>query len=78
MIKERKKQVVEDLKGTLEDVRNLYLADISGLNASETSDLRRTCFNKKIKPGSTKCAGWGQIHELPGLVVRKISNLMIW
>ena len=49
MIKERKKQVVEDLKGTLEDVRNLYLADISGLNASETSDLRRTCFNKKIK-----------------------------
>ena len=49
MIKERKKQLVEDLKGTLEDVRNLYLADISGLNASETSDLRRTCFNKKIK-----------------------------
>ena len=29
MIKERKKQVVEDLKGALEDVRNLYLADIS-------------------------------------------------
>ena len=49
MIKERKKQVVEDLKGALEDVKNLYLADISGLNASETSDLRRTCFNEKIK-----------------------------
>ena len=42
MIKERKKQVLEDLKGALEDVKNLYLADISGLNASETSDLRRT------------------------------------
>ena len=54
MIKERKKQVVEDLKGALEDVRNLYLADISGLNASETSDLRRTCFSKKIKPSTTK------------------------
>ena len=49
MIKERKKQVVEDLKGALEEVKNLYLADISGLNASETSDLRRTCFSEKIK-----------------------------
>ena len=49
MIKERKQQVIEDLKEALKEVKNFYLTDISGLNASETSDLRRTCFNEKIK-----------------------------
>ena len=49
MIKERKQQVIEELNEALKEVKNLYFTDISGLNASETSNLRRSCFNEKIK-----------------------------
>ncbi|MEC8599042.1 MAG: 50S ribosomal protein L10 [Bacteroidota bacterium] len=49
MIKERKQQVIDELNEALKEVKNLYFTDISGLNASETSNLRRFCFNEKIK-----------------------------
>ena len=49
MIKERKQQVIDELNEALKEVKNLYFTDISGLNASETSNLRRSCFNEKIK-----------------------------
>ena len=49
MIKERKQQVIDELNEAFKEVKNLYFTDISGLNASETSNLRRSCFNEKIK-----------------------------
>lgn len=49
MTKQEKAQVIEDLTTTLSEVKNLYLADIAGLNASQTSDLRRACFKANIK-----------------------------
>ena len=49
MNKEEKVQAVEELKGQLADYKSIYLTDIAGLNAVETSKLRRECFNSNVK-----------------------------
>ena len=49
MTREEKATVIEDLTAQLADNANIYLADISGLNAVATSDLRRACFKANIK-----------------------------
>ena len=48
MTREEKSKVIEDLTGKLTDNSIIYLADISGLNALETSNLRRACFKEKV------------------------------
>ena len=37
------------MKGQLADYKSIYLTDIAGLNAVQTSKLRRECFNYNIK-----------------------------
>jgi large subunit ribosomal protein L10 len=49
MTREEKSQVIEELTAQLGSNTNIYLTDISGLNAGSTSDLRRACFKAKIK-----------------------------
>lgn len=49
MTREEKSTVIEDLTAQLADNSIIYLADISGLNASATSNLRRACFKSDIK-----------------------------
>ncbi len=49
MTKEEKAAVIEDLTGQLAQNSTIYLADISGLDAVSTSDLRRACFRANIK-----------------------------
>ncbi len=49
MTREEKSQVIQDLTGKLTDNPVIYLADISGLNATETSNLRRACFKANVK-----------------------------
>lgn len=49
MTREEKSQVIQDLTQTLADNNTIYLADISGLNAETTSNLRRACFKAGIK-----------------------------
>lgn len=49
MTREEKSKVIEDLTAQLGDTTNIYLADISGLNAGTTSSLRRACFKAGIK-----------------------------
>ena len=49
MNKEDKVKVVEELKGQLSDYKSIYLTDIAGLNALQTSKLRRECFNSEVK-----------------------------
>jgi len=48
MTREEKSQVIKDLTGKLTDSNIIYLADISGLNASDTSNLRRACFKANV------------------------------
>ena len=49
MNKEEKVKSVEELKGQLADYKSIYLTDIAGLNAVQTSKLRRECFNSNVK-----------------------------
>ncbi len=49
MTREEKSQVIEELTGQLAENTNIYLADISGLDAGITSDLRRACFKANVK-----------------------------
>ena len=49
MTREEKSQVIEELTAQLADNTNIYLTDISGLDAATTSRLRRACFKANIK-----------------------------
>ncbi|PKG49654.1 MULTISPECIES: 50S ribosomal protein L10 [Olleya] len=49
MTREEKSQVIKELTVQLADNSNIYIADISGLNAGTTSDLRRACFKANIQ-----------------------------
>ena len=48
MRKEEKVQILESISAQLQEYPNFYIADISGLNAEQTSNLRRDCFQKGI------------------------------
>jgi large subunit ribosomal protein L10 len=49
MKKEDKDKIIESLVEKIDAYKNFYLADISELNAADTSALRRKCFEKQIK-----------------------------
>lgn len=49
MTREEKSIAIQDLTAQLADTKVIYVADISGLNAATTSDLRRACFKAGIK-----------------------------
>ena len=49
MTREEKSHVIKELTAQLADNTNIYLADISGLNAASTSNLRRACFKANVK-----------------------------
>jgi len=49
MTREEKSQVIENLTAQLTENPIIYLADISGLNAASTTNLRRACFKAGIK-----------------------------
>lgn len=54
MTREEKAQVIQDLTIQLADNATIYLADISGLNAQSTSDLRRAAFKANVKMNVVK------------------------
>src|SRR4030043_863575 len=49
MRKEEKNQVIDKLTEQINSFNHFYLADISQLNATQTSDLRRKCFEQDIE-----------------------------
>jgi large subunit ribosomal protein L10 len=49
MKKEDKDKIIKSLIEKIDNSSNFYLADISELNAADTTDLRRKCFEKQIK-----------------------------
>ena len=48
MTKEEKNQFIEELDQSIQTNSNFYLADISGLSAEESSNLRRLCFKREV------------------------------
>ena len=49
MKKEVKDTIIADLGQMLNDYPHFYLIDVTGLNAEDTSNLRRDCFKHEIK-----------------------------
>jgi len=49
MTRKEKSNVIQDLTTQLGDTATIYLADISGLDATATSALRRACFKADVK-----------------------------
>ncbi|MDR1681216.1 MAG: 50S ribosomal protein L10 [Prevotellaceae bacterium] len=49
MRKEDKKIIIESLAEQLQQTPHFYIADTSGLNAENTTKLRRECFARNIK-----------------------------
>src|SRR5690606_2522971 len=48
MTKQEKAKMIDDLTAVLEESNIVYLTDIAGLNASNTTELRRACFKSDI------------------------------
>ncbi|MEN8202232.1 MAG: 50S ribosomal protein L10 [Bacteroidota bacterium] len=48
MRREEKDVIIANLAERLNDTKHFYLTDISELNAEETSNLRRKCFEKEV------------------------------
>ena len=49
MTKQEKVKAIEDLKAQLAENQNIYLTDVSDLDALTTSNLRRACFKAGVK-----------------------------
>ncbi len=49
MTREEKNAIIDQLTEQINTYGHLYIADISTLNAGDTGDLRRKCFEKEIK-----------------------------
>ncbi|MCK0158865.1 50S ribosomal protein L10 [Cellulophaga sp. F20128] len=83
MTREEKLNVIEDLTAQLAENSTIYLADISGLNAVATSELRRACFKAGVKLAVVKNtllskameASDKEFGELPG-VLKGNTSLM--
>jgi len=83
MTREEKANVIQDLTSQLGDSPTIYLADISGLNAVQTSNLRRAAFKANVKLSVVKNtllakameASEKEFGELPG-VLKGNTSLM--
>ncbi|MFN3951811.1 MAG: 50S ribosomal protein L10 [Thermaurantimonas sp.] len=49
MTKQEKDTLISEITDLLVNNNVIYLADIEGLNAAQTTQLRRMCFNKNIQ-----------------------------
>ena len=49
MKKEVKDTIIVELGEKLKEYPHFYLVDLTGLNAEQTSDLRRKCFKSEVK-----------------------------
>ncbi len=81
MTREEKATVIKDLTAQLGENTTIYLADISGLDAITTSDLRRACFKANIKLSVVKNtllakameASDKEFGDLPGVLTGNTS-----
>ena len=49
MRKEEKLEIINAITAQLEETPNFYIADIAGLNAGKTHELRKACFEAGVK-----------------------------
>lgn len=49
MTREEKNAIIDELTEQINSHHHLYIADVSTMNAGDTHDLRKKCFEKEIK-----------------------------
>ena len=74
MKKEVKGQIIESISAQLQQYPNFYVTDIAGLNAGQTSRLRRECFNEGIVLSVVKNTLF--THVLKGMENEDIKSLI--
>ena len=77
MTREEKASVIKDLTAQLADNTTIYLADISGLDAATTSDLRRACFKANIKLSVVKNTLLGKAMEASDKEFGELPEVLI-
>ena len=83
MKKELKNEVIESISAELKEYPNFYITDIAGLNAGQTSKLRRECFEKGIKLSVVKNTLFTHVlkasgnAELESLIETLVGNTAI-
>ena len=83
MKKELKNQIIETISAELNNYPDFYVTDISGLNASQTSELRRECFNQGVKLTVVKNTLFNHVisasdnEELKSLTATLVGNTAI-
>ena len=73
MKKEAKGQIIESISAQLQQYPNFYITDIAGLNAGQTSKLRRECFNEGIVLNVVKNTLFA--HVLKGMENEEMKTL---
>ena len=63
MTREEKNQLIEDITAALESTATVYITDIAGLDAENTSNLRRACHKADVKMTVVKNALLKQAME---------------
>ena len=74
MKKEIKDQIIESISAQLNEYPNFYVTDIAGLNAKDTSKLRRACFEQGIKLSVVKNTLFA--HVLKGIDNPEMQKLI--
>ncbi|MBE7639875.1 MULTISPECIES: 50S ribosomal protein L10 [Salegentibacter] len=76
MTREEKSIVIEDLTAQLTDNSVVYLADISGLDAGTTSNLRRACFKANVKLAVVKNTLLAKAMEASGKEFGELPSVL--
>lgn len=76
MKKEDKSAVIKQIESTIQSYAHFYLADIGGLNAAETSELRRTCYKQDIKLVVVKNTLLRKALENSGIQIDELQGSM--
>ena len=74
MKKELKDQIIESISAQLKEYPNFYITDIAGLDAKDTSKLRRACFEEGIKLSVVKNTLFA--HVVKGLDNPEMQKLL--
>ena len=77
MRREDKSKLIDSLAEQIDATPHFYLADISDLNALDTSGLRRECFKKDVKLQVVKNTLLKKAFEKSGKNVEEIYNVLV-
>ena len=77
MRREDKSKLIDSLAEQINETPHFYLADISDLNAVDSSDLRRACFKQNIKLQVVKNTLLRKALEKSERNVEEIYNILV-